>query len=274
HVLEPRGEGHGTLWLCPKCIPAPSFVRNPTNGARVYFLARNEGGGTWGAAHAQSRRHRLLDSSARDSSQLRTPSRLRNRSRSTPTHVQSRSRQNGWALSNRAIAEGPLRRPRASNANASRCARRATQNAKVGGNGNPPCHCPLFGRVMNGTGTPGSSSHQAARLSSRAAFVRHSTCGWRISSKARSHNRSGLHSPVFASAMILFAIACLTSSAQSPIRRPMQTCSNATPRTRNGSWSNCSRFKKGLIGIRGSASSQAGARSVSQPPTPASVHGR
>ena len=30
-----------------------------------------------GSAHAQSRRHRLLDSSARDSSQLRTSSRLR-----------------------------------------------------------------------------------------------------------------------------------------------------------------------------------------------------
>src|SRR5262245_18737228 len=27
----------------------PRCVRNPTNGARVYFLARNEGGGTCGA---------------------------------------------------------------------------------------------------------------------------------------------------------------------------------------------------------------------------------
>src|SRR5262245_52174007 len=44
-----EGEGHGTLWLCPKCttsIPAPRCVRNPTDGARVYFLAWNEGGGT------------------------------------------------------------------------------------------------------------------------------------------------------------------------------------------------------------------------------------
>src|SRR6516162_595624 len=32
------------------------------------------------------------------------------------------------------------------------------------------------------------------------------TCGWRMSSKARSHSRSGLGSPVFASAMILLAI--------------------------------------------------------------------
>jgi hypothetical protein len=31
-----------------------------------------------------------------------------------------------------------------------------------------------------------------------------------MSSKARSHNRSGLRSPAFASSMTLFAIACLT----------------------------------------------------------------
>src|SRR5262245_16861962 len=210
----------------------PRCVRNPTNGARVYFLARNEGGGTWGAAHAQSRRHRLLDSSARDSSQLRTPSRLRNRSRSTPTHVQSRSRQTGWGLSNRAIAEGPLRRPRASNAAASRCARRATQNAKVGGNGNPPYPLSVIWTGDEWNRNIRQFVPQAARLSSRAAFVRHSTCGWRMSSKARSHSRSGLRSPVFASSMILFAIAWPTLSSQSPVRSAMQTCSNATPRMR------------------------------------------
>ena len=33
----------------------------------------------------------------------------------------------------------------------------------------------------------------------------------------------------FASSMILFAIACLTWSSQSPVRRAMQTCANATP---------------------------------------------
>src|SRR5262249_60933481 len=33
---------------------------------------------------------------------------------------------------------------------------------------------------------------------------------WRMSVKARSHNRSGLRSPAFASSMILFAITCLT----------------------------------------------------------------
>src|SRR5262245_15855579 len=36
-----------------------------------------------------------------------------------------------------------------------------------------------------------------------------------MASKARSHNRSGLRSPVFASSMILFAIAFFTSSPQS-----------------------------------------------------------
>ena len=56
--------------------------------------------------------------------------------------------------------------------------------------------------------------------------------GWRISFKARSHNRSGLRSPVFASSMILFAIACLMSSSQSPIRKATLTCVNATPRMR------------------------------------------
>src|SRR5215831_18716111 len=32
---------------CSTDIPAAPCVRNPNNGARVYFLARNEGGGTW-----------------------------------------------------------------------------------------------------------------------------------------------------------------------------------------------------------------------------------
>jgi hypothetical protein len=36
-----------------------------------------------------------------------------------------------------------------------------------------------------------------------------------------------------ASAMSFVAIACLTPSSQSPVRRPMQTISNATPRTRS-----------------------------------------
>src|SRR5262249_1197019 len=52
------------------------------------------------------------------------------------------------------------------------------------------------------------------------------------SSNARAHSRSGLRSPDFERSMILSAIACLTSSSQSPVRRPMQTCSNATPRMR------------------------------------------
>jgi hypothetical protein len=54
-------------------------------------------------------------------------------------------------------------------------------------------------------------------------------CGCRISFNARSHNRSGLRTPVFARSTILFTIASLTSSSQSPIRRLTQACSNATP---------------------------------------------
>jgi hypothetical protein len=42
----------------------------------------------------------------------------------------------------------------------------------------------------------------------------------RISFNARSHDRSGFRSPVFASSMILLAIVCLTSSSQCPARRP------------------------------------------------------
>jgi hypothetical protein len=70
---------------------------------------------TWEGVNAQSchsRPDRPLDSSARDSSQMRNPS----RSKQKP----------GWALSNRAKPEGLLRRPRASNAAAPRGTRRAT----------------------------------------------------------------------------------------------------------------------------------------------------
>src|SRR6516164_3430933 len=68
-----------------------------------------------------------------------------------------------------------------------------------------------------------ASDHDHAENEHRQQQVngghRAASSGWRMSSKARSHRRSGLRSPVFASAMILFAIACLTSSSQSPVRR-------------------------------------------------------
>ena len=43
--------------------------------------------------------------------------------------------------------------------------------------------------------------------------------GLRMSLNACSHSTSGLRSPAFASAMILSAMACLTSLAQSPTRK-------------------------------------------------------
>src|SRR5215472_9797496 len=78
-----------------------------------------------------------------------------------------------------------------------------------------------------------------------AAYI----CGSRMPFKARSHNRSGLRSPVFASSMILFAIACLTSSSQSPVRRAMQTCSSATPRIRLVSGSKRWPLRNWVIGM-------------------------
>ena len=58
------------------------------------------------------------------------------------------------------------------------------------------------------------------------------TRGVQISFKACSHNISGLRSPAFARSMIFVALACLTPSSLSPIRRAMQTSSKATPRMR------------------------------------------
>jgi hypothetical protein len=62
---------------------------------------------------------------------------------------------------------------------------------------------------------------------------------------ACSHNTSGLRSPALASSMILMAMACLTLSSQSPVRKAMQVISRATPRTRLVSRSNRSPLRKG-----------------------------
>jgi hypothetical protein len=56
--------------------------------------------------------------------------------------------------------------------------------------------------------------------------------GRRISFNTSSHKTSGLRSPALARAMSFVAMACLTSSVQSPVRRAMQAISSATLRTR------------------------------------------
>src|SRR6476661_5313278 len=71
----------------------------------------------------------------------------------------------------------------------------------------------------------------------------------RISFKTCSQSASGLRSPALARAMILLAMACLTSSAQSPGRRATQAISRAAPMARVVSASNFSPFRNGLIGI-------------------------
>jgi len=50
--------------------------------------------------------------------------------------------------------------------------------------------------------------------------------------------------------MSFVAIACLTPSSQSPVRRAMQTISNAIPRTRCPSKSKRSPLRNGVIGMR------------------------
>src|SRR5262249_29458465 len=62
----------------------------------------------------------------------------------------------------------------------------------------------------------------------------------RMSFTTCSQSTSGLHSPALAKAMILLAMACLTSSAQSPVRSAKQAISSATPMTRVVSGSNFS----------------------------------
>src|SRR5262245_23902269 len=61
--------------------------------------------------------------------------------------------------------------------------------------------------------------------------------------------RLGWRSPFRARSMTFVAIACRTSSSLLPIRRAMQTASNARPITRTVSPSNCSPLRKGLIGM-------------------------
>jgi hypothetical protein len=72
-----------------------------------------------------------------------------------------------------------------------------------------------------------------------------SISGLRMSFNTFSQSVSGLRSPALARAMIFLAMVFFTSSPQSPIRRPVQTCSNATSRMRSVSLSNCSPLKKG-----------------------------
>jgi hypothetical protein len=93
----------------------------------------------------------------------------------------------------------------------------------------------------------------------------------RMSLNTCSHKISGLRSPALASATSFVAIDCLTSSSQSPVRRAMQTISSATLRTRLLSWSNRSPLRNGVIGMARSLGPQAGARPVSQPPTPGAM---
>jgi hypothetical protein len=77
------------------------------------------------------------------------------------------------------------------------------------------------------------------------------SCGPRLSFNARSHKMSGLRSPPFASSMIFGTIACLTSSAQSPVRRAIQVISRATPRARSVSGSNRETLRYGWMGMVG-----------------------
>src|SRR3981189_1903062 len=91
--------------------------------------------------------------------------------------------------------------------------------------------------------------------------------GLRIAFNSCSHKVSGLRSPDFASSIILVAMACLTPSSLSPIRRAMQTISKATPRTRLSSGSNRAPLRNGVI-VMVRSYWQAGAPPNSQPPTP------
>jgi hypothetical protein len=59
----------------------------------------------------------------------------------------------------------------------------------------------------------------------RFASVSLYPCCQRMAANACSHNRSGLRSPALASSMILMAMACLTPSSQSPVRKAMQVIS-------------------------------------------------
>jgi hypothetical protein len=90
-------------------------------------------------------------------------------------------------------------------------------------------------------------SHLIAQLASESTAS--APLSPRISFNACSHKTSGLRSPASARAMILSAMACLTPSSQSPIRRAMHVVSNATPRMRVVSRSNLRPFKKGLMGM-------------------------
>jgi hypothetical protein len=64
------------------------------------------------------------------------------------------------------------------------------------------------------------------------------------------------------------AIACLTPSSQSPVRRPMQTISNATRRTRSPSKSNRSPLRNGVIGMALLPGNRRERGRVSQPSAP------
>src|SRR5262249_13985188 len=76
-----------------------------------------------------------------------------------------------------------------------------------------------------------------------------SICGLRMSFNTCSQSMSGLRSPALARAMILLAMACLTSSAQSPVRRATQVSSKATPRTRVVSGSKSLPLRNEVIGM-------------------------
>ena len=86
-------------------------------------------GRTWGTAHGPSHRrsrpYRLLDTSPRNSVLPRKPSRSKRK------QVQSRPRQTGGAVINRAMPEGPIRRPCTSDLLGARRALEATRNADL-----------------------------------------------------------------------------------------------------------------------------------------------
>jgi hypothetical protein len=140
---NPRQHAGGALVLANDMplgmLRGALFVGNPTNGPRVrgnrkpYACCGCMGGPAFkgGApmstiAAAAQTADRLLDPSSCD------PALLRNPSLSKPKQVQSRSRQTRLALSNWAKPQGSVRRPLPSHAPASRGARQATRNAKIG----------------------------------------------------------------------------------------------------------------------------------------------
>jgi hypothetical protein len=77
-----------------------------------------------------------------------------------------------------------------------------------------PCYSPRICEMVEETPPP----------------VRAHCWGRRMSFNTSSHKISGLRSPALATAMSFVGIACLTPSSHSPVRRAMQSISNATLR--------------------------------------------